>query len=473
MLPPRLQPGGVAGPGGGVPDMRDRLTRFTHAVGAYVPDATAMAVILLVVLILAALGLGNSLTETTDAFYRGLWMLLAFSMQMTLLLVLSTVVSATPFFRKAVLRLARIPGSTNQVFLQSVLLTAVLSYFYWGLGLALGPLIAVHFARAAESKGIRVDFPCLLAAQFAASAIWQYGLSSTPALLVATPGHFLEARTGVMPLATTIWSPAAMLMVVTFPLALAALARLVMPRDARPISAFPDAHALTRTLDAVADKSSEPRRFGAWSEHTRMFPAVLAVALAGWLFHHFVTRGAGLDLNSMVTLLLLAALLMQGSFAAFSHALSTAVQSCWQILVLYQIYGGIAGILQYTSVGETLARFFAALATPLTFPLLTAIAGTAIAIFVPSSGGQWIIQGFVTSEAASAVGASAQQGLLALGVGDQMGNLISPFWIIVAASIARIDFRTIFGYGLFFAALWFVLGVGIFTFLPVAGNGGS
>jgi len=187
------------------------------------------------------------------------------------------------------------------------------------------------------------------------------------------------------------------------------------------------------------------------------------------LFHHFVTKGAGLDLNSMITLLLCVVLLLQRNLAEFSQALRATVQCCWPILVLYQVYGGVAGVLQYTNVGETLARFFAEISTPATFPLLTAIAGTVVAIFVPSSGGQWIIQGFVTSEAASTMGVSAQQGLLALGVGDQMGNLISPFWVVIAASIARIDFRTIFGYGLVFAVLWFVLGVGIFTLMPAAG----
>lgn len=431
-----------------------------------------MAVILLVVLIAAALGLGNSLSETSDAFYRGLWMLLAFSMQMTLLLVLSSVLSTMPFFRAAVFKLAQLPGTTGQVLLLSVLLTAALSYLYWGLGLALGPLIAVHFARAAEAKGIRVDFPCLLATQFAATAIWQYGLSSTPALLVATPGHFLQEITGVMPLETTIWSPAAILFVVAFPLALAGLARLMMSRESRPVSAFPDAHALAQVAETIAAVSDAPRGLGAWSEHTRIFTLLLAVIVASWLFHHFVTKGAGLDLNSMVTALLFVVLLLQRNLAEFSQTLRANVQCCWQILVLYQVYGGVAGVLQYTNVGETLARFFAEISTPATFPLLTAIAGTVVAIFVPSSGGQWIIQGFVTSEAASAMGVSAQQGLLALGVGDQMGNLISPFWIVIAASIARIDFRTIFGYGLVFAVLWFVLGVGIFTFMPAAGFSG-
>jgi hypothetical protein len=37
---------------------------------------------------------------------------------------------------------------------------------------------------------------------------------------------------------------------------------------------------------------------------------------------------------------------------------------------------------------------------------------------------------------------------------------------MIIASIARIDFRRIFGYGLLFAALWFLIGVFSFTFLP-------
>jgi short-chain fatty acids transporter len=247
------------------------------------------------------------------------------------------------------------------------------------------------------------------------------------------------------------------------------LARLLMPRQARPISQYPDAGVLAVTPDPAALPPGPTRGLAAWSERTPVFPLLLAAALAGWLYHHFVTKDGSLDLNSMVTTLLLLALLLQRNLAAFSQAVRATVQSCWQILILYQVYGGIAGVLQYTSVGDQLARYFAELATPLTFPLLTAIAGTLVAIFVPSSGGQWIIQGFVTSEAALSLGISPQQGLLALGVGDQMGNLISPFWIVIVAGIARVDFRIVFGYGLVFAGLWFALGVTVFTLAPAAG----
>ena len=390
-------------------------------------------------------------------------MLLPFSMQMTLVLLLSGVLASTPGFRRIVFTLARLPRNATQVFVVSILLGAALSYLYWGLALALGPLVAVHFAREAEKRGIVIDFPCLLAAQFAVSSVWQYGLSSTPALLVATPGHFLEKSTGVMPLSTTIWAPASLALVVLFPCALIVLARLLMPKHSEPLSAFPNAEALTH-LDPHANvDTSEARGIARWSERTRLVPLALVVMLIGWLWHHFVTKAQSLDLNSMLVLLLIGALLMQGNIANFSRGLAESIKSTWQIVVLYQIYGAVAGVLQYTSVGAAFANFFASLATPASFALLSAAAGTLVALFVPSSGGQWIIQGFVTSEAAAQVGVSPQIGLLSLGVGDQMGNLLSPFWIIVIAGVARIDFRKIYGFCLIFAGLWFALGVATFT----------
>jgi short-chain fatty acids transporter len=201
-------------------------------------------------------------------------------------------------------------------------------------------------------------------------------------------------------------------------------------------------------------------------EKSPLIPAMLGLAFVTWLYHHFVTRGLGLDLNAMNTILLLFAFLLHRNVASFSKAIQSAVQVCWPILVLYHLYGGVAGLLQHTTVGEAFAGTFARLSTPLTFPLLTAVASSIVAIFIPSSGGQWVVQGFVTAKAAAAVGTTAQRGLLAVGIGDHMGNFLSPFWVVVIAGIARVDFRTFFGYGVVFSLLWFALGVGILTFVP-------
>ena len=53
------------------------------------------SVILLLIVAGTALAFGNTFAALADAHYRGLWMLLPFTMQMTLILVLSTVVSGT------------------------------------------------------------------------------------------------------------------------------------------------------------------------------------------------------------------------------------------------------------------------------------------------------------------------------------------------------------------------------------------
>ncbi|HXG64042.1 MAG TPA: TIGR00366 family protein, partial [Blastocatellia bacterium] len=352
------------------------------------------------------------------------------------------------------------------------LLTAGISYLNWGLALALGPLIAIHFASEAERKGIEIDFPFLLAAMGGAGSVWQFGLSASAPLLMATPGHFLESTTGIMDLRSTIWAPATLFLQVGFTVAVIIVARLLMPRKVSPLSQFPEARKLAETgRTSESEQAREGQGAGKINyserlERHSLIPAILGAALLGWLYHHFWVKGASLDLNSLNTIFLLFCFLLHRNIRNFSQALQRAVVSCWPILVLYHLYAGVAGLIQFTTVGESFANLFVPLSTRYTFPLWTAIAGTIVAIFVPSSGGQWVIQGFVTTRAAEAVGVTAQRGLLALGVGDQMGNLTSPFWFVVRAEIARIDFRTFFGYGLIFALLWFVFGVVAFTFLP-------
>jgi short subunit fatty acids transporter len=61
-----------------------------------------------------ALALGNPVLRVIDAYHQGLWMLLPFTMQMTLILVLSLALATTPFFRRAIARLARLPHTRNQ-----------------------------------------------------------------------------------------------------------------------------------------------------------------------------------------------------------------------------------------------------------------------------------------------------------------------------------------------------------------------
>jgi short-chain fatty acids transporter len=458
--------------GSAVEPAPDRLTRFALAIGRVIPDALTTGIALMVLVFVVALLMGNSLGQTMDAYYRGLWMLLQFTMQMTLILVLSGTLGRTPLFKRLVPRLARLPRTTTQVLGLAILVSAGLSYFYWGLGMALGPVIAVYFARESEARGLRVDFPFLLAVIGAAHAVWQFGLSASAPLLMNTPGHFLESTTGLMPLRSTIFTPAAVTFVIVFLLSLLALSRMLLPRAPALISSFPDSYRLAEPLQpAEPEPMTRPALDSTTvSEKIEGHSApilVLCLALAGWLYYHFAVKGAGLDLNALNTSMLLVCLLLHRNGKNFSAALQNAVLAAWPVIVLYHVYAGVAGLIQFTTVGETFATFFGSISNRYTFPLLTALASAVVSIFIPSSGGQWAIQGFITTRTAEMVGVSAQRGLLSLSVGDHVGNLLSPFWVAVFAGLARIDFRRFIGYNLVFAALWFGLGVLIFTVMPV------
>jgi short-chain fatty acids transporter len=303
----------------------------------------------------------------------------------------------------------------------------------------------------------------LLAVVWAANSVWQFGLSSSAPLLMTVPGHFLEETTGVIPLGATIWSPAAILHEVLFILALIVAGRLLMPRRARPLSKFPDAAKLA---EPVTHEDDGPGSFAERLERYSAVSLVLCAILFVWLYYHFWVKRLGLDINSLNASFLFLCFLLHRNIYRFTKALQHAITSAWPVVVIYHLYAGVAGVIQFTSTGKYLAEIVASVSTRYTFPLLAAISGAIVSIFVPSSGGQWVIQGFVTSKAALAVGVSVQRGLLALSVGDHIGNLVSPFWYVIVAGIARVRFRDFFGYGLLFALLWFVIGVLVFTFAP-------
>jgi short-chain fatty acids transporter len=441
------------------------VDKLARAMERLVPDAITTSILLLVLMFVLSLGVGATVPAAMDAYYRGLWNLLTFTMQMTLILVLSLILGASPAFRKVIIALSRLPRTRTQVVVIAVLCGGFVAYLNWGLSIALSPVISTHFAKEAERKGIAVDFLFLLATLAGVGSIWQFGLSGSAPLLVATPGHFLESTTGVMPLSTTIWSPAAIVLVIAFTLAVMVFGCVFMPKQPRPASDFVKD-------DGGGDGAQAVREYvpgsglAQWLEHTPLVMLPLATMLAGWLYLHFLVKNLSLDINSVNTIVLLLGVILHGNVYRFTKALQDAVSRAWPIVLLYHLYAGVAGLIQFTPVGGFLVSLFTPVLTPLTYVGLTALLSTIIALFIPTSGGQWLIQGFVTVETAQLVGLSPQRGLLALSVGDHMGNLITPFWALVGATIAGIDFRAYFGYRLLFAGLWLVMGVLAFTFLP-------
>jgi len=68
---------------------------------------------------------------------------------------------------------------------------------------------------------------------------------------------------------------------------------------------------------------------------------------------------------------------------------------------------------------------------------------------VPSGGGQWAVQGPIIVQAAQEIGVSLPKSILALAYGDQLTNMLQPFWALPLLGITGLKAKEILPYTLF------------------------
>lgn len=107
---------------------KDSARAFASVVEKVIPDTITSAVGMVLLLFLFATIIGVPLAKTVEAYYKGLWMLLTFTMQMTLIITLSAVVGASPIFKRLIKALSKLPSSQYQVVVLAVLVTLALAY---------------------------------------------------------------------------------------------------------------------------------------------------------------------------------------------------------------------------------------------------------------------------------------------------------------------------------------------------------
>ncbi|HOX49128.1 MAG TPA: TIGR00366 family protein, partial [Spirochaetales bacterium] len=116
------------------------------------------------------------------------------------------------------------------------------------------------------------------------------------------------------------------------------------------------------------------------------------------------------------------------------------------IALQFPLYGGIQGIMVTTGLAGIIANWFISFSTAQTFPLFTFLAGGLINFFVPSGGGQWVVQGPINIPAGIALGVDPAVVAMGISYGDQWTNMIQPFWALPLLGIAKLGIRDIMGY---------------------------
>jgi short-chain fatty acids transporter len=393
----------------------------------------------------------------------GLQRLLAFMAQISITLITAHALAHTDTVRRTLIALSRVPKSAFSAYAFTCFIAGVASLISWAFCLVAGALVAREVAIQARTRGIKVDYALLVASAYGGLVIWHMGYSGSAPLFVATPGNALEtALGGLIPVSETIFAPwniaLAMITLFTIPMVCA-----LMAPPAEDVVEIPDhIHSQPEDPLAAAASSVGPETLAQRLDNSRFFTLALGGLLVLYLINWFATRGLDLNLNIVNWTFLAAGLLLSRSAAHYVRLVTHASMTVGQVLIQYPFYAGIMGIMAGSGLASIMAGWFTAIASADTLPFWAFLSGGLINMFVPSGGGQWVVQGPIFLEAAKALGTTPSHIVMGVAYGDQWTNMIQPFWTIPMLAIAGLHMRAIMGYCfVILIATFFIFGGGL------------
>ena len=123
------------------------------------------------------------------------------------------------------------------------------------------------------------------------------------------------------------------------------------------------------------------------------------------------------------------------------------------ILIQFPLYFGIMGLMSSSGLIGHISGWFIQISDQYTYPIYTFISAGIVNIFVPSGGGQWALQGPIIIEAAKSLNVSISKSIMAMAYGDQLTNMLQPFWALPLLGITKLKAKDILPYTLFFMIL--------------------
>ncbi len=443
---------------------------FSRWADKYMPDPFLFAILLtFLTLILGVIFTDNGPFAMLKHWNKGFWELLTFSMQMCLILVTGYALATTKAVRRGIEALADIPKTGAGAATLVALVAIIAAYINWGLGIIVGALIARQVALRGYQKGVAMHYPLLGAAGYAGLAVWHGGFSASAPLLVATEGHFLADKIGIIPVSQTLFSPLNIVVAVFLIIGLPFLFRFLNPLDeSETVTIDKVLPNIDELLAEKEEDSEQQRRDTVASKLENSMVISLIVGLMGLIIvvWYFVTKGFKLNLNIVNFTFMIVGILLHRTPINYVRAITEGTRGCAGIILQFPFYAGIMGMMKYSGLIVVIAGWFVAISNQFTFPLFTFISASLVNIFVPSGGGQWAVQGPVVIEAAKTIGVSYPKAIMALAYGDQWTNLFQPFWALALLGLTGLKARQIMGYCMAVMLIGIVFFILALVFLP-------
>lgn len=417
------------------------ITRFSNSLmEKYLPDPFLFVIILTVVIFILGLGLTDSSPVQMVAFWgEGFWALLAFSMQMVLVLVTGFVLASSPIFKKGLGKLASFPNSPGSAIILVTLVSLAASWINWGFGLVVGALFAKELAKRVEG----VDYRLLIASAYSGFIIWHAGFSGSIPLSIATEGHPFADKIGIIPTSATIFATYNLIIVVALVIIVPVLNRLMMPKAEDTVTVDPKllVDPIVEDVPAKADMTPAERLENSW-----MLSMIIGLMGIAFIVYYFVQNGFALTLDLVNFMFLFLGIIFHGTPRKYLIAVQEAVKGAGAIIVQFPFYAGIMGMMTASGLAAIMSQAFVNISTAETLPLFAFLSAGLVNFFVPSGGGQWAVQAPIMLEAAEMLGSDPAKVAMAVAWGDAWTNMIQPFWALPALAIAGLKAKDIMGF---------------------------
>ena len=430
------------------------LTDWTER---WVPDAFVFALIGTLLVIVAGVAFTPStLPQVIDAWGRGLWELIPFTLQMALIIITGHVLATSQPMGHVIRRLAALPTTPRTAVALVAFFAMVSSWFNWGFSLIFSAVLAREVARRVEG----VDYRALAAASFLGiGSVWAQGLSGSAALQMATPGALqpqirdIVANNGMVPggiisFSHTIFLWQSLLSVVIE----IAVVTLVMWLATPPAGRGKTARDLGIALGQAEIEPPAPvvkPTPGQWLEHSPILNWLIVAIGGTYLIRYFMQAGEPLNainLNIVNLTFLLFGFLLHRTPARLMHAVQAATPAVWGVILQFPFYAGIAGIITSTHLNERIADAFVGFSSANTFPAIVAVYSAVLGVFVPSGGSKWVIEAPYVMAAAHELKVHLGWVVAAYDLGEALANLVQPFWMLPILGLFQLRARDVMGY---------------------------
>ena len=424
--------------------MRALTNFFDRLVQRYLPDAFLFAIILtLVVFVMGIFMTGSTPIQMVEYWGTGFWDLLAFSMQMALVVVTGYVLANTPIVKSILEKTSTLAKSPVQAIMLVTVIATVASLINYGFGLVVGALMAIQIAKRVPS----VDYRLLVASAYSGFLVWHGGFSGSTPLLIATEGHFLEEEMGIIPVTETLFSNFNLFIVfallVTLPFLNAYLMRTrEKTQITNPVIDWEDDKDIDKAEEAATVSETPSDRI----ENSFIISILIGLLGVSFIIYHFVVNGFDLNLNIVNLTMLFLGIILHRTPRRFLNSVNDAVKNVGGIIVQFPFYAGIMGMMVASGLSEQLSLMFINISTEVTYPLFTFISAGIVNFFIPSGGGQWAVQGPIMISAGMELGVDNAKTVMAVAWGDAWTNMIQPFWALPLLAIAGLKVRDIMGF---------------------------